>query len=87
MELPTTERLANALHKAGAPAHLVNQARLGHYDKYKSPLTFPKVQLIHDLRIANLHDFALRVIGGEFDSSAEEARAWSHLFQSRNHIA
>jgi hypothetical protein len=87
MELPTTERLANALYKAGAPAHLVNQARLGYYDDYKSPLTFPKMQLIHDLKAANLHDLALHVIAGLFDSTPEEARAWSHLFQTRNHLA
>ena len=80
MELPTSERLANALHKAGAPARLVNGARLGHYDDYKSELTFPKLALVFDLRAANLHTFAVRVMRGEFNSSPEEASAWMKGF-------
>ena len=71
MKLPTSERLANALHQAGAPARLVNSARLGHYDDYKSPFTFPKLALVYDLRAANLHDFAIRVMQGDFDQSDE----------------
>lgn len=66
MELPETERLANALYKAGAPPELCNRARLGFYDMHKSELTFPRLALLSDLRDAGLYDFALRVMNGEF---------------------
>lgn len=72
MYMPASERLANALHHAGAPAHLINAARLGCYDPRKTPFTYPKIALLCDLREANLHAVALRVLAGEFDQ--ERAR-------------
>jgi hypothetical protein len=67
MNVPTSERLANALYLAGAPGQLINNARLGLYDEHKSPLSFPKMALLSDLREAKMHAFALRVLRGEFE--------------------
>lgn len=74
---PTTERLADALTEAGAPVAMVLKARTGYYDDFKSPLTFPEMQLLADVREAGLESFAERVIDGEFDATPEESDAWA----------
>ena len=72
----TSERLARALEEAGAPERMSDAAREGYYDDYRSPLTFPKVALMDDLLANGMHDFARRVIAGDFDSTKEESEAW-----------
>lgn len=76
-ELLTTERLASALYDAGAPPWMITNAKAGWYDDYKSELADPINQLVADARRVGLHGIAERAIDGEFDSTAEEARAWA----------
>jgi len=76
-DIPTTERLALALIKAGAPPLMIERARAGQYDDYKSPLAMPLTQLVMDARAAGLEDIAQRTIAGEFDATKEEADAWA----------
>lgn len=75
--IPTTERLAMALEKAGAPGQMIDQARAGYYDDFKSPLAMPETQLLIDARRAGLETIAQGVINGEFDSTPEESAAWA----------
>jgi hypothetical protein len=76
-EQPTTERLAAALEAAAAPTEMIERARAGYYDDYKSDLPFPCVQLVNDLREVGLTELAQRTIAGEFDGTPQEAAAWS----------
>jgi len=78
-EQPTTERLAAALEAAAAPAAMIERARAGYYDDYKSELATPCIQLVHDLGAAGLKELQDRAIDGEFDGTREESDAW---FQS-----
>jgi hypothetical protein len=73
---PTTERLATALEAAGAPPGMVDRARAGYYDDFKSELATPCIQLVADLRAAGLDELAARAIDGEFDGTPEESAAW-----------
>lgn len=78
---PTTERLANALAQIdGLPAHIITWARKGRYDDYKSEFPFPLNDLVRDLRRTGIRaavQFCDRVIAGEFDGTADEARQWA----------
>ena len=65
----SADRLAQALTNAGAPPRLIVNARIGAYDPIRSPFTFPKIALLHDLRVAKLHALAMRVIAGEFEGA------------------
>lgn len=78
--LPTTERLAQALEAAGDPRlkPMIDRARQGYYDDYKSPLAAPLVQLAADLRQAGHPELVKRVIDGEFDATPEESEAWAN---------
>lgn len=69
-----SERLAKALQEAGASYELIVHAQLGFFDLWKSPIKFPKMALLDELRRAGLHPLALRVIQGEFDCDPEETR-------------
>lgn len=90
MAEPTTEKLGRTLEAIPAiPRDMVRRAREGYYDDFKSPLTFPEMTLVEDLRrvAANrslprsvrqeIEKIAQRVIGGEFDATAEESAAWA----------
>jgi hypothetical protein len=72
----TTERLANALREAGAPADMVIRAEGGYYDDFRSPLATPCIQLVNDARRHGLADIAQRAINGEFDATKEESDEW-----------
>lgn len=61
------EALKRELRRANAPLHIVVNADNGIYDPRTSPLIFPRIALLCQLRDANLHDLLLRVIAGEFD--------------------
>lgn len=76
-ETPTTERLAVELVKAGAPPAMIERARAGYYDDYKSELAMPISQLVADARAAGLPIIAERASAGEFDASQAESQAWA----------
>ena len=86
----TTAKLAKALADIpGVPKEMIQRAVDGYYHDFLSPLTFPEIQLVTDLReLASLpatpaasrpllRDTAQRVIDGEFDASKEESDAWA----------
>jgi hypothetical protein len=86
----TTAKLAKALSEIpGVPKGMIQRAIDGYYHDYLSPLTFPEMQLVADLReLASLpatprdsrpllQEMAQRVIDGEFDASKEESDAWA----------
>lgn len=75
-QLPTTERLALDLEKALAPQEMIDKARAGFYDDYKSPLAMPQTKLHHDAMAAGLTDIALAVLNGYYDCNQAEADAW-----------
>lgn len=76
-ETPTTERLAVELVKAGAPPLMIEKARCGYYDDYKSELAMPIAQLVADATRAGLADIARRATDGEFDATKAESDAWA----------
>lgn len=63
---------------------IIDAAREGRYHDFRSPLPFPKMSLVADLRRVSgsraERDFAAslteRVRRGEFDESSAEAEAW-----------
>jgi len=77
-QLPTTERLARALEALNDPAlaGMIERARAGYYDDYKSTTATPQTQLVHDLRAHGHPEFLGRVMNGEFDATLEEGEAW-----------
>jgi hypothetical protein len=77
VEIPTTERLARDLEEAGAPEEMVQRARDGYYDDFKSPLAMPEVQLMADAQAANLPSIVDGVRDGRWDSTREEADEWA----------
>jgi hypothetical protein len=84
--LATTERLARALEAKGDPRLrlLVERARQGYYDDYKSELDFPLNQLVADLNEIGGHsDLVQRAIHGDFDATREEAREWANTPEGR----
>ena len=73
--MSTKERLAAVLREAGLLV-LAEEAELGRYDDYESDSATPIVDLVGALRACSREDLAQRAIGGEWDGTAEEARAW-----------
>jgi hypothetical protein len=86
----TTAKLAAALSAVPAiPREMVQRAVDGYYHDFLSPLDFPEIQLVTDLRAAaantslprstrqEISKLAQRVIDGEFDASLEESQAWA----------
>jgi hypothetical protein len=86
----TTVKLASALSAIpGMPKDMITRAVDGYYHDFLSPLDFPEIQLVSDLRALAkrpatprdsrplLRRMAERVIDGEFDASAEESKAWA----------
>jgi hypothetical protein len=89
-ERHTTVRLAGALAGIrGVPKDMITKAVDGYYHDFLSPLDAPEIQLVADLRElasrpatprdsrAPLRELALRVIGGEFDATPAESKAWA----------
>lgn len=76
MSEPTTERLAKAMQDAGCPADMIERARTGYYDDYKSESATPLLLLVQDLQKIGKAELAARVIQGDFDSTSEESEAW-----------
>lgn len=84
---PTTERLAAALEEERAPKWMVDAARVGRYDDYKSELAFPIMQLVRDSRFYNLTRIVRRAKDGEFDGTRQEADAWAASEEGRKIFA
>jgi hypothetical protein len=80
---PTTEKLAQALEAAGAPADLVHRARAGDFDDYKSELAMPITALVQEARRLGLDDIAERAEAGDFDAQGWEAEAWAQSPEGR----
>lgn len=86
MTEPTTERLAKRLEHQLAivtdPATrrtltlMIEKAREGYYDDYKSPLVAPIGQLVEHCQRLGFDDIADEAITGAFDATKEEAEAW-----------
>lgn len=74
--LPTTERLARALEKAGAPREMIDAARRERYDDFKSPSPTPIMDLVRTARMLGLREIARRAMDGEFDATREESEEW-----------
>jgi hypothetical protein len=85
----TTTKLARALEAIpGVPADMIKRATDGYYHDFLSPLDFPEITLVKDLReLAKLpatprasrpllRELAQAVINGDYDASTEESRAW-----------
>lgn len=86
----TTARLARALSEIPAiPREMIERAIAGHYHDFLSPLDFPEIQLVEDLRAVaanrslprstrqEIMRLVQQVIDGEFDASPEESAAWA----------
>lgn len=87
--LPATERLAQALEAADDPrlAPLIERARAGYYDDFKSNLPNPIMQLVYTLNALGHTALAQRAIDGEFDATPAEAQAWAASPAGRATIA
>jgi hypothetical protein len=92
----TTAKLARGLSAIPAiPKEMVQRAIDGYYHDFLSPLDFPEMQLVEDLRTVaanrslprstrqEIGKLAQRVIDGEFDASAEESAAWAESPEGR----
>jgi len=86
----TTAKLARALSEIPAiPREMIERAIAGFYHDFLSPLDFPEIQLVEDLRAVaanrslprsirqEITRLVQRVINGEFDASPEESAAWA----------
>lgn len=89
-ETHTTVRLAKALQAIpGVPKDMITRAFDGYYHDFLSPLDFPEIQLVADLRkLANipatkydarpmLRALADDVIAGKYDATKEESDEWA----------
>jgi hypothetical protein len=96
----TTAKLARALEAIpGVPEEMIERARTGHYHDYLSPLDFPEIQLVADLRELAarpgtprnsrplLRDLAKAVINGDHDASKEESDEWARSAEGRETMA
>ena len=77
MTEPTSEKLAQALEAAGAPAYMVSLAREDHYHDFRSPLGLPETQLLADAREHGLTGIAEGVMEGRWDATKAESDAWA----------
>jgi len=68
MTLPDSQQsLVDDLEAADAPDWVVNKAESLHYHDYESPLPFPKVALVEDLKELGLHEIAKDAMHGRYD--------------------
>ena len=92
----TTAKLARALSEIpGTPRGMIERAIAGYYHDFLSPLDFPEIQLVADLRSLARHPatprdsrpllraLAQQVIDGEFDASPDESDAWAKSPEGR----
>src|SRR5215211_294032 len=50
---------------------MIERARSGYYNDWKSPVDFPKVELAMDLQLVGLMDLKRQVINGDFDDEPD----------------
>lgn len=83
--VPTTERLALALEALEDPrlVEIIARARQGVYDDFKTTIAFPQAMLVSELQTLGHHQFARRVIDGEFDATMEESIAWAESVEGQ----
>ena len=60
-------KLEEAMREERMNATAIKMARDGYWSDFKSPLDFPKVELVNMLRESKRYEFAERVENGEFD--------------------
>lgn len=77
MTEPTSEKLAQALEAAGAPANMIRKAREDYYHDFKSPLAMPEMELLNDARVHGLTEIAEGVMEGRWDADKAESDAWA----------
>ncbi len=85
----TKDILAEALLAAGL-FDMSLKARAGYYHDYLSPLDFPDLQLLADLKAAGTPQalaLAERHLNGEFDATKEESDAWATSPKGRAALA
>lgn len=73
----STAKLVSELVIAGAPEHLLANARNGIYHDFNSPLPCGITQLVADLDAAGLTALARRARDGEYDATRAESDAWA----------
>ena len=73
--MSTKERLAAVLEQEGL-SDLAVEARRGRFDDYESSSPTPIHDLVDCLLLHGRYDLVERAAGGEWDGTAEEARAW-----------
>jgi hypothetical protein len=74
---PTTEKLARALAEEHAPQYMIDRARAGYYDDFKSPIAFPEMELLADSELHDLKRIKEGVYNGEWDATKEESDEWA----------
>lgn len=76
--IPTPEKLAQALEELDDPklADMIELARKGYYDDYKTTIPAPTVQLVLDLRKAGYDKMAERAKDGKWEAKRWEAEEW-----------
>lgn len=84
---PTSQRLAEELSKlkpmTDGLRKVINRARAGYYDDYKSSHATPQALLVQDLYKIGHPAFAQRVIDGEFDAQEWEAEEWVNSIEGK----
>lgn len=75
--IPTRERLARDLERAGAPPYMIAKARAGAYDDYLSDSPAPIHDLVHDARAHHLGAIAQAAIDGQYDAQPWESAEWA----------
>lgn len=85
--IATTERLARALEGAKAPPQMIERARAGYYDDFKSDSAAPILRLVTDCLSNKLSDVALRAKNGEFDAQDWEGDEWAQSAEGHTTFA
>lgn len=75
--IPTSEKLAKAMEEESCSPEMINKAREGYYDDFKSPLATPCIQLVNDLKAIGKEALMRRAMYGEFDAQRWESDAWA----------
>lgn len=73
---PTSEKLSRAMQEHNCPNWMIQRAKEGYYDDYKSPIATPCFQLVQDLSKIGAHTLAHRAKNGEFDAQKWEGDEW-----------
>ena len=83
----STQKLLNALEKAGASSAFVVDVGKNVYHDFMGSRDFPMIDLVNRMRAEGLEDLALRAASGEFDATKEEADDWAESEDGRTTIS